>query len=311
MARFLERIGKFEENPIYEKYEYHNSGFIKCAMYSYAKSSKNPVCYYNEKRRHSSKNFEIHPRILDYCSIFVYNTGNFGFIFDNIAYYPSQGDIFVIKNNVEFSSFFPENTYIDYYEITFPMDFFDYFDEKSMFHRLFFDDMEAGAKILSTNKVTAKTIFQKFNELDCIINANTKDTDILSFSYIVQIIGIICSQTNNSLDDIHMEKVPKKLKAAVNYIHENFTDPITIGEVANYCGISNTYLARMFKRIYLTTPHDYITKLRISYAKNLLAKGQGVAEACYNSGFNDYNHFITKFKAATGTTPSKYKKNKA
>ena len=231
-------------------------------------------------------------------------------IFDNIAFHPTPGDIFIIKNDVEFCSFFSENTYIDCYEITFPMDFFEHFSDNSMFHRLLFEDTETGVKTLSTNNIISKSLLQKFNELDGIINSKSEDGDILSFSYIVQIIGIICSQASNNLEDIHMEKVPKKLKTAVNFIHENFTEPITIGDVANYCGVSNTYLARMFKKIYMSTPNEYLTKLRIAYAKRLLIKGQSISSVCYNSGFNDYNHFITKFKSVTGTTPSKYKKSK-
>lgn len=311
MARFKEHMEIGKGEVIFEKYTYTPVPGTSCAMYSYSKNSKNPVCYYNQKKRHSSKKFEIHPRKLDYCTIFVFNEGNFGFVLDNIAYHPSQGDVFVIRNNVEFSSFFSENTYIDCYEITFPLDFFEHFNDNSIFHKLFFGDTEIGAKVISTNDVISKSIFKKFNELDAVINSENEDTDILAFSYIIQIIGLISSQVNNKLEDIHMEKVPKKLKEAINYIHENFTEPITIGSVSEHCGISNTYLSRMFKRIYMCTPLEYITKLRITYAKRLLVKGSSVSDACFNSGFNDYNHFITKFKAFTNTTPLKYKKNKS
>ena len=310
MPRFMERIGKSSENVKLEKFFYNDmDGISNCAMY-YSKFAKNPVCYYNTKKMRSSKKFEIKPRKLDYCTIFVFYEWNFGFIFDDIAFHPAPGDVFIIRNNVEFTSFFSESSYLDYYEISFPMDFFDNYCDNSMFHRLFFNDTEIGAKIISTNEIAAKMILQKFNEIDDIVNSNNMDIDILSFSYITQIIAIICSQSDNSLENIHMERVPPKLKIAVNYIHENFTDPITIADVSNYCNVSNTYLARMFKKVYMKTPHEYITRLRITYAKRLLRNGQPLSDVCYNSGFNDYNHFITKFKAITGTTPSKYKKSK-
>lgn len=308
MPRFMERVGKSSENVKLEKFFYNDmDGISNCAMY-YSKFAKNPVCYYNAKKMRNSKKFEIKPRKLDYCTIFVFYEGNFGFIFDDIAFHPAPGDVFIIRNNVEFASFFSESSYFDYYEISFPMDFFDNYPENSMFHRLFFNDTEIGAKIISTNDIAAKMILQKFNEIDDIVNSDNMDVGILSFSYITQIIAIICSQADNSLENIHMERVPQKLKIAVNYIHENFTDPITIADVSNYCNVSNTYLARMFKKVYMKTPHEYITRLRITYAKRLLRNGQTLSDVCYNSGFNDYNHFITKFKAITGTTPSKYKK---
>lgn len=97
---------------------------------------------------------------------------------------------------------------------------------------------------------------------------------------------------------------------ALNYIHSNFTTPVTIAEISEYCGISSTYLARMFKKFYLCRPMEYVTKLRITYAKDLLKKGVSVTEACYDSGFSDCKYFTAKFKAVTGTTPYQYKNKK-
>ena len=312
MTRFKEKLNIVEENLLIKKHNYNPSdGMSNCAMYSYAKTSEEPVCYYNTKKKHRSQKFELLTRQLDYCVMFIFNEGNFGFILDDIAFHPAPGDVFVIKNDIKFSSFFPENSYIDYYEISFPMEFFEHFRDDSIFHRLFFENIENGAKIISPNKISYEMLTKKFNELEDVLKSNSPDTDILAFSYITQITGIICSQANNIMDDIHMEFVSEKLKSAVNFIHENFTEPITVTEVSSHCNISNTYLARLFKKVYKSTPHEYITNLRITYSKSLLIQGQSITDACFNSGFTDYNNFITKFKSVTGTTPYKYKKSKS
>lgn len=312
MPRFKEKLDMTEKNLITKKHSYNPSdGITNCAMYSYSKTAEEPVCYYNTKKKHKSPKFEFLTRKLDYCIMFVFNEGNFGFIFDDISFHPTPGDVVVIKNDITFSSFFPEKSYIDYHEISFPMSFFEHFRDDSIFHRLFFNDMETGAKIISPNKISSSAILQKFNEIDNVIKSESVDSDIISFSYIAQIIAIICSQENNNLDDIHMEFVHPKLKLAVNYINENFTEPITVADASNYCNISNTYLARLFKKVYKSTPHEYLTNLRITYSKSLLVQGQSITDACFNSGFTDYNNFITKFKSVTGTTPYKYKKSKS
>lgn len=292
-----------------EKYGYDASTAVSsCAMYSYSGSSENPICYYNYKNKLRIDKFMIAPRILDFCSVFIFYDGNFGFIFDDIAFHPSAGDIFIVRNNVEFSTFFPEYTHMDCYEITFPMDLFNHFMDDNIFRRIFFEDNKSGAKLISADHMAADTILSKFNELDVLISKKNKNLDILAYSYIIQVLGIIDSQMHNRASDTGTVKVPKKLKEAVNYIHANFTEPITVGEISAACGISNTYLARMFKTVYRSTPLEYLTGLRITHARTLLANGSGISEACYDSGFNDYNHFITKFKAVTGITPSKYQK---
>ena len=188
------------------------------------------------------------------------------------------------------------------------MDFFEHFDDNSIFHRIFLSGEENNVKISFLNNFAQNEILQKFNEIDEIITSKNSNADILCFSYIIQVLGILDSQLNNKIDRTATTKIPQKLKDAVNYIHENFTEQITISDISNHCSISSTYLARMFKKVYISTPLEYITKLRISYAKNLLTNGLSISEVCYRSGFNDYNHFIKKFKCVVGVTPSKYKK---
>lgn len=307
MATFTTII-KNNHKAIFEKYSYFHSSNLRYAMYSYSKAAKNPICYYNQKKHHKSKEFEVDSRILDYCSIFVFNEGNYGFIFNDNAYHPSRGDIFIVKNNVEFSSFFSQNTYIDCHEITFPMDFFEHFNDDSLFHKIFFKENETGFKIVKLNDILYEKIHQKFNKLDEIIQSTNDNADILSFSYIIQILETIYSRLNNQVSVKHLINVPHKLYDALNFIHENFTEPITTTDIANHCNITPTYLARMFKSVYQNTPIEYITTLRITLAKRLLREGQSISDACYNSGFNNYNYFLTKFKSITGHTPSKYRK---
>ena len=309
MTRFLEPFKNTKTNVPLLKFKYEPTPNSDCcAIYSYSKDARNPVCYYGAKKRHTSQNVHIGTRRLGFCALYVFYEGNFGFVFDDVSYRPSTGDIFIVKNNVEFTVFFPQNTYVYYYEINFPMDFFESVCDESMFHRLFFENNDDGFIALSLNANVKKLIFEKFDNLDQIIIDDKFEKDFLSWSYIIQIIELISSSKNNKIEISQVGKVPIKLIDALNYIHSNFTNPITISDVSEYCGISNTYLARMFKKFYLCRPLEYVTKLRIAHSKTLLAKGVSVLDACYSSGFNDCKYFTTKFKSATGTTPYKYKK---
>jgi AraC-like DNA-binding protein len=48
---------------------------------------------------------------------------------------------------------------------------------------------------------------------------------------------------------------------------------------------------------------------KMSLAKEFLAKGETVSEACFNAGFDNYAYFITCFKKIFGVTPGKHKKS--
>ena len=56
------------------------------------------------------------------------------------------------------------------------------------------------------------------------------------------------------------------------------------------------------------TPKRYLEDKKLQKACILLKEQRKVIEACFESGFSDYSHFISIFKKNFNTTPMKYKK---
>ena len=57
------------------------------------------------------------------------------------------------------------------------------------------------------------------------------------------------------------------------------------------------------------SPIDYMNSHKLAHARYLLKNGANTTEACYGSGFSNYNYFITTFKKYTGQTPSQFRKH--
>lgn len=98
-----------------------------------------------------------------------------------------------------------------------------------------------------------------------------------------------------------------KIKFAIEYIHEHYTEPdLSIAKISQLLGMSETYFRKLFYKNLQKTPHDYINRLRLCYAEELLRSGYyNVSEAANMSGFLDPNYFSTAMKKATGIPPSK------
>ncbi len=96
---------------------------------------------------------------------------------------------------------------------------------------------------------------------------------------------------------------------ALNLIEQQFITLQQVEDLASQLHISNSYLARVFKRQVGTSVYEYIRNMKFAYAVKLLSKGHSVTQACFDSGFNSYSHFIQMFKRKYGTTPHKYQKN--
>ncbi len=98
-----------------------------------------------------------------------------------------------------------------------------------------------------------------------------------------------------------------KIELVKNYINENFTKNITVKELADVAGLSQSHFRKIFREIVGMSATQYAISLRINKAKNLLISGTAnVSEAAFQSGFKDVFYFSAMFKKVTGENPSKY-----
>jgi AraC-like DNA-binding protein len=103
----------------------------------------------------------------------------------------------------------------------------------------------------------------------------------------------------------------EKIKPALRHIHENYRDSqLTVADLCQLLGISDTYFRKLFFRVYSTTPNRYINELRITYAEELLYSGYyTVEEVAERVGFSDSKYFSTVFKKLRGYPPRFIKPN--
>lgn len=101
----------------------------------------------------------------------------------------------------------------------------------------------------------------------------------------------------------------EKLAAAMEHIHSHFSDgSLSVEGLAKLCGMSDTYFRRLFVAEYGTTPQQYISRLRLTTAAELLQSGYyTVGEIAERCGFHNINYFSTFIKKETGLSPVKYR----
>ena len=101
--------------------------------------------------------------------------------------------------------------------------------------------------------------------------------------------------------------------AVLDCVERRFTDPdLSLAELGRLYSYSEKYLSALFKKNTGVGFAAYLTELRISRARELLAAGEGsVADVARDSGFRDPLYFSRVFRSSTGMSPSEYRKRAA
>lgn len=90
---------------------------------------------------------------------------------------------------------------------------------------------------------------------------------------------------------------------------QEYDKPYSLDELALEYGINKFRLCREFAKYYEYTPIQYLNKVRIDHAKNLLLEtDEKIVEISQMVGIENTNHFIRLFKEKTGVTPLTYRK---
>jgi AraC-like DNA-binding protein len=96
---------------------------------------------------------------------------------------------------------------------------------------------------------------------------------------------------------------------AIKYIEKHFTKDLTVKKIAEEVYLSECYFSRIFKKYTNISPHEYIVKLRVTFARQLLASTTNSIELiCDACGFNSVQHFSRCFRQYFNITPSQYRK---
>jgi AraC-like DNA-binding protein len=97
---------------------------------------------------------------------------------------------------------------------------------------------------------------------------------------------------------------------AREFIEENFLQFNSLEAVAKACKVDAPYLCRLFSRFHDESPYQYLTRLRMGHAGELLLQaGSSVKSVAAALGFKDAFHFSRVFKSVNHVPPSRFRQS--
>lgn len=112
-----------------------------------------------------------------------------------------------------------------------------------------------------------------------------------------------------TLDPIaHDPSAHDPIAHAKAYIDANFEQPLDLDMLARRAHFSPFHFLRRFRQSYAETPHAYLTRMRMSRARELLAQTRlSVTDVCLDVGYTSLGSFSSSFRRYVGHSPYNYR----
>jgi len=100
----------------------------------------------------------------------------------------------------------------------------------------------------------------------------------------------------------------KRLCIAKDFLHSYYHDKVDLNAISAAACLSVPQLVRQFKSVFHTTPHQYLMKIRLQRAAELLKNEIPVNEIAWCCGFENVSAFCRAFKSEYRVQPGRYLK---
>jgi two-component system, response regulator YesN len=95
---------------------------------------------------------------------------------------------------------------------------------------------------------------------------------------------------------------------AIRYVSLHLDQKIGLDEVAGHLHLNSSYFSRLFKRETGETFIEYITRIKMERAKELLdGTSYSIGKICEMLGYDNQSYFIKTFRTLAGVTPLEYR----
>ena len=157
---------------------------------------------------------------------------------------------------------------------------------------------------LKASAESPESILMLFRMADRIWNSKRSGYELKTQSILYDILYMMhCS--------LNIKKTENKMARVAEYIENNYyKETPRISDLAEMAHMSEDYFRKRFGEIYKVSPLQYVHKLRLKRATELLdSDPYAIKDIAAMCGYEDENYFSRKFKQLTGQTPREYKKS--
>lgn len=148
-----------------------------------------------------------------------------------------------------------------------------------------------------------------FKLFDKAVHEEIKDafeSSSFAYTFIMELKRYLLHSTKSS------KVFPESISNAVRYMQHHYSNPIILDDIVEASGLSKYYFSRLFQSIMQTSPMNFLTKIRLNKAIELMNdQNLTIEEIALRVGYSNGNYFTKVFKSIIGMSPGKYRNSES
>lgn len=154
-------------------------------------------------------------------------------------------------------------------------------------------------------------VYRKFNEIFLLGPKTDPMRDLIIHQKFIELLTLLYlnQDRNRYQDDSAMTPTEQKIYTITSYIHNHYTEDLSLELLRQKFFMSGCYLSHQFKDVTGFTVTDYIQMTRVRNVQALLISTQiPITDAALRCGFSSFSQFNRVFRKHIGMAPSEYRK---
>lgn len=249
-----------------------------------------------------AKDFTMH--IHDRCEIYFFLSGDVEYLVEGSKYSLETNSLMIMRPAEAHAPKITGSCTYERYAINFPLSFASSIDPEGRLTKPFTERPLGKSNMFSSSEIDALLVKKLFSEM-CSDNDEYGKRLAIN-THLITLLDMINRAWGEKEKIKHKQQ--SNAQRIVMYVNDHLTDDISVPLLAEHFYLSTSQFNRVFRQATGAAPWEYITKKRLTIAKEMLRNGISAQEVADNCGFKDYSVFYRAYIKQFGKAP-KHNKN--
>lgn len=242
--------------------------------------------------------FTMH--IHEQCEIYFFISGNVEYLVEGSKYPLDENSLMIMRPAESHKPKIVGNGRYERYAINFPVTFANYIDPEGRLAKAFTERPLGKNNMFSSSEIDMPLVNKLFSEMCSSDNDYNKQLTIRT--HLLILLDII--NRAFSVKDNAEHKPQSTAERIVLYVNHHLFEDISVPSLAKHFYLSPSQFSRVFRQATGAAPWEYITKKRLTAAKEKIRSGSSAQSASESCGFGDYSSFYRAYIKHFGCAPT-------